>query len=102
LKLSEPIDLLEPYWSDLSMVCVVGTDIGIKGVMDLDPRCPQKIRQARQIIQERGLKCEIEADGGIRRHTVPLIAQAGADYIVPGSLMFKEDPPEMRKWLATL
>ena len=27
---------------------------------------------------------------------------AGADYIVPGSLMFKEDPPAMRQWLASL
>ncbi len=30
------------------------------------------------------------------------LAAAGADYIVPGSLMFKEDPREMRAWLATL
>src|SRR6185295_13846286 len=30
LKLPEPIDLLEPYWNDLSMVCIVGTEIGIK------------------------------------------------------------------------
>ncbi len=102
LKLPQPIDLLEPYWNDLSMVCIVGTDIGVKGVMELDPRCPAKITQARRIIDERGLACEIEADGGIRRHTVPLIAAAGADYIVPGSLMFKEDPPEMWNWLATL
>ena len=49
-----------------------------------------------------GLAREVEADGGIRRNTVPLLAAAGADYIVPGSLMFKEDPAEMRRWLATL
>jgi hypothetical protein len=33
---------------------------------------------------------------------VPLIHAAGADYIVPGSLMFKEDPLSMRRWLASL
>ena len=48
------------------------------------------------------MKTEIEADGGIRRETVPLLKAAGADYIVPGSLMFKEDPPQMRQWLASL
>jgi pentose-5-phosphate-3-epimerase len=42
---------------------------------------------------------EIEVDGGIRRESVPLIAGAGADWIVPGSLMFKEDPPAMRQWM---
>ena len=44
----------------------------------------------------------IEADGGIRRETVPLLKAAGADYIVPGSLMFKENPSEMRAWLDSL
>ena len=53
-------------------------------------------------IDRRGLATMVEADGGIRRHTVPQIARAGADYIVPGSLMFKEDPGEMREWLAKL
>ncbi len=101
LMLDEPVDLLDPYWDDLSMVCMVGTEIGIKGA-EMDERCPAKIRQTRQIIDQRGLKCQIEADGGIRRHSVPKIHAAGADYIVPGSLMFGEEPAEMRKWLASL
>jgi ribulose-phosphate 3-epimerase len=54
------------------------------------------------LIRQRGLKTEIEADGGIRRETVPLLKAAGADFIVPGSLMFKEDPAQMRQWLAAL
>lgn len=102
LKLEHPLELLDPYWNDLSMACIVGTAVGVKGVTDLDPRCPEKIRAARKLIDQRGLNCDIQADGGIRRHTVPLLAAAGADWIVPGSLMFKEDPAEMRRWLATL
>jgi ribulose-phosphate 3-epimerase len=101
LLLTEPLDLLEPYWNDMDMVTIVGTAMGIKGA-SMDPSVPGKIRQARAIVRERGLKTEIEADGGIRRETVPLIHAAGADYIVPGSLMFKEDPPTMRRWLASL
>ena len=68
----------------------------------MDPSVPDRIRQARRIITERGLTTEIEADGGIRRHTVPLMHAAGADYIVPGSLMFNDDPQAMRAWLASL
>mgnify|MGYP001401601187 CR=1 FL=1 len=30
------------------------------------------------------------------------LEKAGADFIVPGSLMFKEDPAAMRQWLAGL
>ena len=32
-------------------------------------------------------------DGGVRRHTVPLLAAAGADGIIPGSLVYGADDP---------
>ena len=101
LRINEPIEVLEPYWNDLDVVCVMGTELGIKGA-SMDAGIPDKIRRTREIIRQRGLKTEIEADGGIRRETVPLLKAAGADYIVPGSLMFKEDPSQMRQWLASL
>jgi ribulose-phosphate 3-epimerase len=101
LLLTESLDLLDPYWEDLDVLTIVGTAMGIKGA-SMDPDVPFKIRRACEIIRERGLPTEIEADGGIRRETVPLIHAAGADYIVPGSLMFKEDPLTMRRWLASL
>lgn len=101
LLITEAIDLLEPLWNDLDIVTIVGTAMGIKGA-GLDPWVPDKLRRARQLIDARGLSVEIQADGGIRRETVPLLAAAGADSIVPGSLMFKEDPAQMIAWLETL
>ena len=101
LRIEEPIDLIAPYWDSLDTLCVIGTALGIKGAT-MDPGVPGKIKRAREIIDARRLKTDIEADGGIRRNTVPLLAAAGADYIVPGSLMFGEDPVAMRAWLATL
>ncbi len=101
LTLPEPVDLLEPFWEQLDLVTIVGTAIGVKGA-GMDPAVPGKIRQARDIINRRHLRAEIQADGGIRRETVPLILAAGADFIVPGSLMFGDDPGEMRRWLASL
>jgi ribulose-phosphate 3-epimerase len=101
LQIHEPIDLLAPLWEHLDVLCVIGTAMGIKGA-SMDSGIPAKIEQARRIIDQQGYSTEIEADGGIRRETVPLLKQAGADTIVPGSLMFKEDPPTMRKWLQGL
>ena len=101
LLIAEPLDLLDAYWEELDMVTIVGTAMGIRGAK-MDPGVPDKVRRARQIIKERRLKTEIEADGGIRRDTVPLLHAAGADLIVPGSLMFGEDPRAMREWLAGL
>jgi ribulose-phosphate 3-epimerase len=101
LLITEGLELVEPYWNDLDVLCIVGTAMGIKGA-SMDAEVPGKIRDARRMIDTRKLSTVIEADGGIRRETVPLMAGAGVDYIVPGSLMFKEEPAEMRQWLSTL
>jgi ribulose-phosphate 3-epimerase len=101
LLIDEPVDCLASCWQDLDVLTLCGTAMGIKGA-SMDPGVPQKVRTARDAIAHRGLPTEIEVDGGIRRTSVPLIAAAGADYIVPGSLMFGEDPKTMREWLATL
>lgn len=101
LLVEEPVERLQPVWDALDVVTIVGTAMGIKGA-GLDPSIPAKIRQARALIAQRGLPVEIQADGGIRRETVPLLHAAGADSIVPGSLMFKGDPAELSAWLAAL
>jgi ribulose-phosphate 3-epimerase len=101
LLISESLEVLKPSWDQLDIVTLVGTAMGIKGA-SLDPTIPAKVRDARRFISEQRLKVEIEVDGGIRRETVPLIKAAGADFIVPGSLMFKEDPAAMRRWLKSL
>ena len=101
LMIHESLDLLDPYWERLDVVTLVATAMGVKGA-SMDESIPDKIRQAREIIVERGCPTEIEVDGGIRRNTVPLMHVAGAVFIVPGSLMFGGDPAEMRAWLAGL
>jgi ribulose-phosphate 3-epimerase len=101
LLITESIGQLEPCWELLDTLCIVGTAMGIKGAA-MDLSVPGKIRMARETIKRRGTRTEIEADGGIRRETVPLLHAAGADYIVPGSLMFGSDPSELRQWLASL
>jgi ribulose-phosphate 3-epimerase len=101
LRIEDPVDLLDPYWESLDIVTILGTPMGVKGV-SMEPTTPDKIRRARAIINRRGLHTEIEADGGIRRETVPLLHAAGADVIVPGSLMFNEGPENLQKLLASL
>ena len=99
LRIEEPLDLLDRDWDRIDTLCLINTAVGVKGA-SMDPSIPDKIRQARRIVEARGLRTVIMSDGGIRRQSVPLIGKAGADFIVPGSLMFKEDPAAMRQWLA--
>lgn len=101
LRVEDPVDLLDPYWEELDIVTILGTYMGVKGT-SMHASTPDKIRQARLKVMQQGIKTEIEADGGIRRNTVPLLIEAGADVIVPGSLLFQEDPAEIQEWLASL
>jgi len=101
LLVTEPISLLESYWTSIDQVTIVGTPMGTKGT-SMDSSIFTKIREARSAIEKAGARVEIQVDGGIRRNTVPQINDAGADWIVPGSLMFGEDPATMRAWLKGL
>lgn len=101
LRIEDPVAVVAPYLDLLDVVTILGTHMGVKGV-GMDPSAPPKIRELRTIIDQRGLTAEIEADGGIRYETVPLIHAAGADLIVPGSLMFDGDPAELQRFLAAL
>ena len=101
LLINESLDLVAGLWEELDVLTIVGTAMGIKGAT-MDASVPEKILTARKTVMQRSLSTEVEADGGIRRDTVPQLKRAGADFIVPGSLMFKEDPAEMRQWLKSL
>jgi ribulose-phosphate 3-epimerase len=47
-----------------------------------------KIRHISRLIRERGLRVEIEVDGGIDARTAPVVVAAGASILVAGSAVF--------------
>lgn len=102
LALGQGLDLLEPYWESMDLAVVLGTDVGVKGVQAPAEEAHEKIAALVRERERRGLRFEIEADGAIRRETVPRLYSSGADLIVPGSLMFGADMREVKKWMAGL
>ena len=76
------------YLDQVELVLLMGTPLGIKG-LELAPSACRRIEEMRGIIHGLGQEgVMIGADGGIRRHTVPALRAAGADLMVPGSLVF--------------
>jgi len=47
-----------------------------------------KIRHISRLIRERGLRVDIEVDGGIDARTAPHVVAAGATILVAGSAVF--------------
>jgi ribulose-phosphate 3-epimerase len=81
-----------PHLNDLNRVLLMGTEIGVKG-KDLDPRTPARLAE---LVSARGnteSSVSLIVDGGIRRHTVRALAAAGADGVIPGSLIFSSPDP---------
>ena len=76
--------------AEVDVALVMGTDVGIKGV-DINTDAYAVISELREYIDAHGYACLIQADGGIRRHTLPLLIAAGVDAITPGSLFFGSD-----------
>ena len=101
LPVDEAVDRVEPFLDQLDTVTVMATSMGIKGA-EMDAGVPRKVQGLRRLVSERGLATQIEVDGGIRKHSVPLHSKAGADFIVAGSLMFGDDPRAIRSWLDSL
>jgi ribulose-phosphate 3-epimerase len=71
----------------VQLVLVMTVNPGFGG-QEFIPETLGKIRQVRDAIQERGLNCEVEVDGGIHEETARLVVEAGADVLVAGSAVF--------------
>ena len=63
---------------------------GFGGQKFIEPVVP-KIRHISGLIRERGLRVEIEVDGGIDARTAPVVVAAGASILVAGSAVFGQD-----------
>ena len=72
------------------------------GGQELIPYTVDKIRDLKEMIDCRGLKIDIEADGGINEKTLGSVLDAGANIIVAGSSIFEGDIEENTKRLLEL
>jgi len=99
VELGDPLSVEKLHLDLVDRLLVMGTEIGIKG-KGLHPNTPQRVATILELCGQAGHRPEIVVDGGIRRETVPLLAQAGADGVVPGSLVFGEpDPCAALHWI---
>jgi ribulose-phosphate 3-epimerase len=71
-------------------VLVMTVNPGFGGQKFIEPVVP-KIRHISGLIRERGLRVEIEVDGGIDTKTAPVVVAAGATILVAGSAVFGQD-----------
>ncbi len=84
------ISAVVPYLEMVDMVLVMSVNPGFGGQKFI-PECLDKVRKLKQIIDEKNLELDIEIDGGVNLDNLPSILEAGANIIVAGSAVFKND-----------
>jgi len=90
LNPATPVHLLEPVLSMVDLVLVMSVEPGFGGQKFID-KMLEKIRYLYEQKQNHNYRYHIEVDGGIDEHTTPLVTRAGADVLVVGSSIFKND-----------
>lgn len=90
LNPATPLSSIEYVLEDVDMVLLMTVDPGFGGAAFI-PNVLPKIRRLKERIDEKELPVEIEVDGGIKLDNVHTVIEAGANVIVAGSAIFKND-----------
>ena len=96
LKPSSKIQLIEKYLNEVDMVLVMSVEPGFAGQKFM-PEVLEKTKNLREIIKKKNLNIDIEIDGGINFENCSLAKKAGANILVSGSTIFKENKGDLKK-----
>lgn len=100
LTLAESPEDVEPYLELVDRVLVMGTERAVKGVAAPDIRTYEQVAELVRLRNSSTRRPEVIVDGGIRRESVPLLAEAGADGVIPGSLVLgSPEPVSVLAWI---
>ncbi|HEX8313493.1 MAG TPA: ribulose-phosphate 3-epimerase [Flavisolibacter sp.] len=97
-----PAFLLKEILADIDLVCLMSVNPGFGGQKFI-PQTLEKIKELRQMIDEKGLDVKIEIDGGVTLENAKAIIDAGAHVLVAGNTVFASpDPKETIRQLKAL
>lgn len=90
LNPGDSIDVLNYNLEKLDLVLIMSVNPGFGGQKFI-PSALRKIREVKQLIEERNLKTLIEVDGGVKLDNAKEVLNAGADILVAGSAIFEKN-----------
>lgn len=91
---NQPVDIALPYLDRIDLLVIMTVQAGFGGQSFME-NCLDKVRIADKIRKEKGLKFQIEVDGGVCPDNIALVKAAGTDIAVAGSAVFKAKDPAL-------
>jgi|TARA_B100001094_G_scaffold305876_1_gene336087 ribulose-phosphate 3-epimerase len=101
LKPNSKINLIEKYLEKVDLILIMSVEPGFGGQKFM-PEVLEKTKQVRQLVNKKNLNIEIEIDGGINFQNCSLAKEAGANVLVSGSTIFKENQGDLEKNIGIL
>tara|TARA_Y100000768_G_scaffold383301_1_gene365195 strand:+ start:102 stop:764 length:663 start_codon:yes stop_codon:yes gene_type:complete len=96
LKPKSKINLIEDYLNEIDLVLIMSVEPGFGGQKFM-PEVLDKTKKIRNLIEERNLNVDVEIDGGINFENCSKAKDAGANILVSGSTIFKENKGDLKK-----
>lgn len=90
LNPATPIHVLDCILQELDMVLIMTVNPGFGGQKFI-PYTLNKVRELRELITLKGLRTDIQVDGGVTVHNIEELIGAGANVFVAGSAIFNGD-----------
>ena len=91
-----PVNKVTPVLNLIDLVLVMSVNPGFGGQKFIDSSL-DKVKQLRREIDNRKLKVQIEIDGGVNFENSMVIKNAGANILVSGNTIFKENNGNLKK-----
>ena len=91
-----PIETIESYFEDINLVLVMTVYPGFGGQKFIT-KILEKIQNLKKIKDEKKLKFDIEVDGGINFENNNMVINAGANILVSGTTIFKDNNGDIKK-----
>ena len=101
LNPNTPIDIIEDYLNKIDLVLIMSVHPGFGGQKFIS-KVLRKIEDLSNIKKQRNLFFDIEVDGGINFSNSKEVIKAGADILVSGTTVFKENNGDLKKNIKTL
>jgi ribulose-phosphate 3-epimerase len=96
LKPKSEIKLIEDFLSDIDLILIMSVEPGFGGQKFM-PEVLEKTKILRELITKKNLNIDIEIDGGINFENCSKAKEAGANILVSGSTIFKENKGDLKK-----
>ena len=95
------INIIEKHLKEIDLVLIMSVYPGFGGQKFI-PQVIKKIKKLYQIKKDNNLKFDIEVDGGINFSNSKEVISAGANILVSGTTIFKENNGDIKKNIETL